>query len=164
MFLLLHISLLWLCHVMMMFAKLKWPIYARKIALAGNCKYIHAASLILLTLIPIILIIVVFVRSGGFSMLNFPPLFCFSKEKDMIYYFIILPISVLLAAGSSLLAVIIYIINKVFHVYTCVYICPAKSHFSVFNVKFKKIKIHDLCHHKTFCFQISNTCSLIISV
>ena len=120
MYILLHISLLWVCHVLAMFIKLNWPLFARKVALAGQCKYIHAASTILLAIIPIIPVGAVFAWNG-FSILTYPPLFCFSTERNMIYYLLILPISINLAVGSSLLAVIIYIINKVFSLYLTLY-------------------------------------------
>lgn len=126
-------SLLWFSHVMAMFAKLKWPLYARKVALGGYCKYIHASSITGITMISTIPIIAVFSMSD-FSIVTFPPHFCFPTDRAMIYYLAALPISALLAVGSSLIAAIFYIINKVIVESTSTIINPAIVAISIVHV------------------------------
>ena len=112
MFLLLHTSLLWFGHVVAMFTKIKWPLGARKIALAGYYKYLHTLCLLASTIVSTLPVAVV-LNTSGFATFTFPPLFCTPTNREMTFYCIILPVSILIAIGASLLIVILWIIHQV---------------------------------------------------
>ena len=112
MFFLLHMSFIWFCHIVAMFTKLKWPFFARRIALAGYSRYCHALCLSLSTVLSILPVVVV-LETSGFATFTFPPLFCTPTNRKVTFYSIILPISILLAAGSSLLIAMLWVMHQV---------------------------------------------------
>ena len=112
MFLLLHMSLLWFLHVVTMFIKLKWPLMSRRVALAGYYKYLHVLCFLISSIMPILPIVVV-LETSGFATFTFPPLFCTPTNREVTFYSIILPVSVLLATGSSLLIIVLWIVWQV---------------------------------------------------
>lgn len=112
MYLLLQMTLFWFFHVTAMFTKLKWPLRSRRMALAGRCKYFHASCVLVSSVMPALPVAVVLGTSYGFGTFTFPPLFCFPTNREVTFYSVILPITVLMAIGSSLLLFTLWTIRQ----------------------------------------------------
>ena len=108
----LQLSLLWLCHVSIMFVKLTLPFHARRLEASVHKRYIHAACLTITLLLPIIPVAAMF-ATGGFTMATFPPFLCFPRNGDITYYLLNLPVSIVLSTGTAMLIVIMWNIHKV---------------------------------------------------
>ena len=115
----LQLSVLWFCHVSVMFLKLNFPFHARSLEVSGHNRYIHALCVAASLLVPIAPIAATF-ATNGFSMAQFPPFFCFPKNGAVIFYSLVLPVIILLVIGTAMLAAVIWNVHKVLmHSLTC---------------------------------------------
>ena len=97
-------------------------------------KYLHFGCCVLglfVPVIPVISLVVGFViqvnssndelsfLSGGIgvSLTRFPPLPCFEKNRDFVFYSIIIPTDILLTAGITLTILVFWIVYSVSHIY-----------------------------------------------
>ena len=112
----LQLSIWWICHVTTLFWKIKFPFHAKQFQ---NKKSIHVLVVLLAVVLPTIPIIVSF-RTGGFVISNHPPLVCVSRSSDAAYYTLALPISIIIATGTSLLFLVLVTVIKVILFYGCV--------------------------------------------
>lgn len=106
---LLQLSVLWLCHVITVFLKIVFPFQAKLIQ--SRNKSIHVVVVLIGLGFPLITVIVSF-ATGGFIIDHFPPLLCISVSSEAAYYTLALPISVIIATGTSLLAFVMVTIIK----------------------------------------------------
>ncbi|KAL5491263.1 hypothetical protein EMCRGX_G016516 [Ephydatia muelleri] len=107
----LQLSVLWFCHVSVMFLKLNFPFHARSLEVSGHNRYIHALCVAASLLVPIAPIAATF-ATDGFSMAQFPPFFCFPKNGAVIFYSLVLPVIILLVIGTAMLAAVIWNVHK----------------------------------------------------
>ena len=62
--------------------------------------------------LPCIPVAVVF-GTGGFINARFPPSLCISKSADAAFFSLVLPVSILIASGVSLLLAVFWTLHKV---------------------------------------------------
>lgn len=105
----LHLSILWLSHVFILFWKIKFPFHARH---CEKKRTTHVLVVLLAVFIPTIPVIMSFL-TGGFTIGSHPPSFCVSKNSDVAYYTLALPMSIIGATGVSLIFVVLLTVIKV---------------------------------------------------
>ena len=129
-----QLSWWWLFHTTALFWKIRFPFHARSFEMSHKVKYIHATSLILGLLLPLVPIItsiakygvdfksnalarsrnVTFLTGGlGFRAHRSPPILCTGTDKDAVFYSLVLPINIILAIGCTLLIIIFWTVHKV---------------------------------------------------
>ena len=106
---LLQLAIWWICHVAALFWKVNFPFHAKAF---NNVKFVHIMVVVVALLIPVAPVISAFV-TGGFTMSSFPPVFCVTKNSNAVYFTLILPISLIVAIGTTLLILILATILKV---------------------------------------------------
>ena len=92
-----------------LFWKIAFPFHAKRFE---KRIIIHVLVVLLALLLPTVPVIVSF-TTGGFVISNHPPLVCVSRSSDAAYYTLALPISVIMATGTSLLVLVLVTIMKV---------------------------------------------------
>ena len=92
-----------------LFWKVKFPFHAKTF---DNVKYVHILVVVLALLLPAVPVIGGF-ATGGFTMSSFPPLLCVANSGDIAYYTLALPISLIVAVGTTLLIIILVTMIKV---------------------------------------------------
>ena len=79
---------------------------------AGRIKYVHVILICLGVTFPAVHVAVTF-GVGEFTITRFPPIVCLPNNEDATFYSIVLPVSILMATGVSLLVVVFYELLKV---------------------------------------------------
>jgi hypothetical protein len=92
-----------------LFWKIQFPFHAKRF---GKSRIIHLLVVLLALFVPTIPVIVSF-STGGFVSSNNPPLLCVSRSRDAAYYTLALPISIIMATGTSLLVMVLITVIKV---------------------------------------------------
>ena len=92
-----------------MFWKTRFPFHAKRFE---KHKSIHVTVVSMALIFPIILVIAGF-YTGGFVTNSHPPLLCVSRSSDAAYYTLALPISIIMATGTSLLVMVMVTVFKV---------------------------------------------------
>ena len=125
-YILLQLATFWICHVIALFWKIRFPFHARSFQMTHRTKYVHIASAAIGVLFPIIPVIATMAQSArgkssaetvkaglGFGITRFPPLLCTGMHGDTTFYSLILPIIVILMIGMTILITIFWIIHRV---------------------------------------------------
>ena len=86
-----------------MFWGIQFPFSSRRFKMKGYAKYLHLSLVLLSFVLPVVPLVVGF-ETGGYSMPRFPPTTCLADNKDATFYSFILPITVIMALGISLVA------------------------------------------------------------
>ena len=103
------------CHMAVLFWKICFPFSAKRFETANGFKYLHVATIIIALLLPTAPIIAHFATGGStaFRQTEYPPVLCFSSNKNISFYGVALPISLLMQVGVTLL---IYMFWKIYNV------------------------------------------------
>ena len=101
--------LLWLFHILAIFCGIKFPIRAKIIEMKGYFRYVHFIMLGLAIVLPCIPIAVV-QATGGSKLATFPPFQCYAGNSDVVYYTFILPGSIMLGTGITLVILTLHMI------------------------------------------------------
>ena len=125
---LIQLAMFWLCHVLALFWKIRFPFHSRSFQMAHRTKYVHIAAVVLCILVPFVPIVATMSQYGhgrssveaatgglGFGITRFPPLLCTGRHADTTFYSLILPILVILMIGMTILLFIFWIIHRVSH-------------------------------------------------
>ncbi len=96
----------------MVFWTIKFPFHYRSYQNDRKIKYIHVTVLVLGLVLPGVPVGAT-IAAGEYVLTRFPPIVCLADNEDASFYSLILPISILVAAGTSLLIVVFYEILKV---------------------------------------------------
>lgn len=125
-YLLLFLTLWWICHISIMFWKLRFPFHARDFEIENRMKFVHIACAVpclVLSFLPIVVITlddvvqrakgVDTVGTVGFSLVRFPPIICSAMNRNAIYYSLILPINLIVPVGVTLLILVVWLLYKV---------------------------------------------------
>ena len=131
----LAVALWWLMLTAALFWKIWFPFNAKMREAKHQVKYIHAGCGLagfLVPFIPIISLMASFVQQAkldpstdfvsgglGFSPVRFPPQPCNGNNKDVVFYTIILPSTLILAAGITLILLIFWLVHRVRVVCCC---------------------------------------------
>ena len=75
-------------------------------------KYIHSSMLGAATVIPVIPVVVMF-NTGGFINGRFPPLFCLARSEDAAVYTTVVPVTMMMSLGVSLLIWVCWTLYRV---------------------------------------------------
>ncbi len=111
----------WICHVSVLFWKIKFPFQARSFDMSKRVNYIHVACIFVSLLVPLIPILVTIgnnldedlVGTVGFTLTRFPPLLCTSVDSNATFYALVLPIILIMDIGLTLLLLMVWIVHKV---------------------------------------------------
>ena len=125
----------WICHVAVLFWKIKFPFRARSLDQSNRTKYIHIACILISLFLPLLPILVTIVnnldepRLGtvGFTMTRFPPLLCTSIDSNATFYALVLPVIFIMDTGLALLIIMLWVIHKVCNM-MCSYIENTHTH------------------------------------
>ncbi len=112
----------WICHVSVLFWKIKNPLQARYFDKSNRVCYIHIACVLLSLLVPLIPILVTIgnnlddnlIGTAGFTITRFPPLLCTSIDPNTTFYAFVLPIILMVDIGLTLLLLLVWIVHKVY--------------------------------------------------
>ena len=126
------VSLWWFMLAAALFWKIWFPLHARSFQLTRKIKYLHFGCALLGIFIPVIPVISFMIRFAvqvkssdelsfqagglGFASVRFPPLPCNGNDKALIFYSVIFPTDILLAAGITLTVLIFWIVHKVSYI------------------------------------------------
>jgi len=119
----------------MLFWRVVFPFHAKYYTELGRVKYIHVLCIFLGLLIPLISIVASIAKSAidarreagngtsavdlllsdglGFSNLRYPPIFCSPRDQNVAFYFLIIPLDLIQAVGTTLIIAIIWRIRRV---------------------------------------------------
>lgn len=98
--------IMWFFHCLVMFWEVRFPFHASSYKKTNVRKYIHVIAFIAgVVIIPMVPNAIVFV-TGGFTQVSSPPVVCLPSSKDTIFYVVILPVSLVMAAGISLVILV----------------------------------------------------------
>ncbi len=92
-----------------MFWIITFPFHYRSYQDSRIIKYIHVFVFIGGLILPVVPASITF-ATGKYVQTWFPPILCFSDHVDTSFYAMIVPISIFMAVGVSLLAVVFYTI------------------------------------------------------
>lgn len=84
------------CHEAVLFWKICFPFSAKQFETTWGFKYMHAATGIVVFLLPLLPIIAHFVTGGSNSAFRHPPILCLGFNRDISFYGVALPISLLM--------------------------------------------------------------------
>eukprot|EP00731_Ephydatia_muelleri_P010669 Em0005g1255a len=110
-FCLMELAVLWIFHVAVIFWNVIFPLQVMDFNSRHWMKYIHALIVCVALLIPATTVAVVF-GTGGFVSGTFPPLLCVSKSSEAAFYALVLPISIIIPSGVTLLLVVFWNVHK----------------------------------------------------
>ena len=123
---LLQLATFWICHILAIFWKLRFPFHSRTFQVARRVKYIHIACVAIGILFPTLPVVATMsqaahgessadvVKAGlGFGLTRFPPIFCTGRHEDTTFYSLIFPILLIFMVGMTFLLIIFWIIHRV---------------------------------------------------
>ena len=110
---LMQVSLWWFFNVIVLFWKMVFPFHAKSFEKAHGFKHLHITAVILGVVLPLIPVISM-IATGGFVMGTIPPVVCYTRDPDITFYSVILPINVMVQIGMSLLVITFWTIHKVY--------------------------------------------------
>ena len=116
-----------LCHVIVVFVKVQFPLHSR--GLEGS-KMIHLIVVLLAVLVPCIPVIAAF-STGGYSTAMYPQSVCFITDPDAAYYSFALMLAIFNGFNMPLLIISFMIVVKVHLSLACNVLL---SHSSIFNL------------------------------
>ncbi len=109
-----QLILLWFFHVITMFWGVYWPIQANIVQASSKRIVLHIIAVCLALVMPAIPVCIIhFMSSPGFTVTRFPPILCAAGNLNLNFYTFMLPISVIIACGLTLLVLIFWKLLKV---------------------------------------------------
>ena len=106
-----QLALWWLLHIIVIFSGITFPFKTRSIRAAGRCRHVHIVMLTIGLIVPCAPVAISFVRRGYGSVS--PTFLCTPRDGAASFYSLVLPISVFLATGISMLVIMFVGITKV---------------------------------------------------
>lgn len=98
-------------HTTILFWAIVKPLSFRKVKLSGRMRYIHLACIVIAVVLPILSSLIPL--RDGFVTVQSPSFVCFSRSSSHVYYWLVLPVSVIMTTSSSMLVVLFWILFKV---------------------------------------------------
>ena len=109
-----QLTLWWILHVGALFWKIACPFHARQFEVNKRIKYIHISMVFVAVFLPFIPVGVTFSK-GGFGLTRFPSILCTGTQSEATFYSLILPITLMLATGITLLIIMFLLVHKVMY-------------------------------------------------
>lgn len=103
-----QISMWAMLHAVFLFWGVRYPFNYRQLRVSGRIRYTHIISVVLAIVVPLFPALINL--KGGYVLTTIPSLACAGRSTEYIYYTIILPVSVILAIITCLLALIVWTI------------------------------------------------------
>ena len=101
--------LLWLFYIIAVFWTIRFPFHAKSFENKGYTRFVHFGMIALTFIVPNISVAVVF-GTGGCRTARIPAIICLARESDATFYAFVLPLSIVTAAGISLIVFIFWIL------------------------------------------------------
>ena len=108
-----QIAVLWILHVSVIFWNVRFPDHYMLLNRRHQIKYIHLVSVLVAIVVPVIPVAAIF-GTGGFVNGRYPPLLCLPSNPNAAFYSLVLPVSVLIASGVTLLLAVFWTLYKVY--------------------------------------------------
>ena len=126
-----QLCLWWALHVLMLLIQIVFPLHAISLNKSRNKKFLHGIFVTIgLTLpaVPILTSLVhsavkfhetpsnltTFASSGlGYGFTRFPPILCYERDREVLFYSFTLPIDIMVALGCSMLLTIVWFLHRV---------------------------------------------------
>lgn len=105
-------ALMWFLHIVAVYWTVKFPLHAKSFEAKGYTTYVHIAMLALIIILPFISIAVLF-GTGGCRVSRFPNIICQARHPDVTFYALVLPVSILTAAGISMIILLFWVLYDV---------------------------------------------------
>jgi hypothetical protein len=93
---------------------IRFPLTARHVQTSKNFRYFHIGIVLAALLVSWIPVIVA-LGTSGYTFARFPPLMCVARDPNATFYGLILPKSILVAFGISLIVLTLRILIKLIH-------------------------------------------------
>jgi hypothetical protein len=121
----LQLNLWWVFHVTILFWKILFPFHSMRYV--KKMYQIHIVCVLVGIIFPLLPVLATITHSQivdyaateglpsglGFGLATFPPVLCYALNKDVVFYSFILPVTLLMFWGITVLLVIIWAIYKV---------------------------------------------------
>lgn len=104
-------QILILANAVLLFWSIAFPFKYRRMKNAGKMQHIHIALVILAVILPLPPTLVHL--KDGFVSTSYPTMFCSGRNINLVYYFITLPESIMIASFSVLMILTSWLILKV---------------------------------------------------
>ena len=128
-----QLEIWWLFQVGVLFWRLQFPFHARYWEQRGALKYIHIVMLFLGVLLPCIPPVIA-LAVGGFTVVDYWPFLCSPRGRNARFYAHLLPFSIGLATGLTLLLILTWNIIKVHACMTFMTTCTIHCYYSAKSV------------------------------
>lgn len=121
----LQLNLWWVFHISILFWKICFPI--RSIRYTHLMPRVHLVCVVLGLAIPLLPVLTTIIHSQavdysareglpsglGFGLATFPPILCYTLNKDVVFFSFILPVTLLMVTGITVLLLTIWAVHKV---------------------------------------------------
>ncbi len=112
-YILMQLTLLWLFHVIAIFWGVYWPIEASLMQGSRKKIVLHIFAVSIAFVMPAVPVILIHYLSPGFTVTRFPPILCAAMDLKLNFYTFMLPISIIIASGLTLLVLTFWKLLKV---------------------------------------------------
>ena len=103
----------WLCHTIAVFQGTLFPFHANHLTITKK-RYFHLLMFIAGIVLPIVPVAVLIVCGKGFTLTRHPTILCVSTHKHALFATMVVPTSIIIAAGSTMLVFILWTTIKVY--------------------------------------------------
>ena len=104
--------LLWFFHIIAVFWTIRFPFHAKSFENKGYTRFVHFGMIALTFIVPSISVAVVF-GTGGCRTARIPAIICLARETNATFYAFVLPLSIVTAAGISLIVYMFWILYHI---------------------------------------------------
>ena len=124
----------WFCHVVAVFWTIQFPITARRFENKGYFKFVHLGMVAAVLVLPWITLGII-LGTQGYVISRFPTILCFPRNVNVTFYAFILPLSIILATGMSLIVIIFWVLIGLVQIHNESKVCTTHS---TLNYKYHK--------------------------
>ena len=111
-YLLAQLTMLWIFQVVVTFWRLVFPYHSNYWERRGIMKYIHIAAVLSCLVLPAVMPIATF-STGGYVSVDYLPQLCTPLSVPVFHFSLVIPTSIILATGLSLICTYTWILIKV---------------------------------------------------
>jgi len=126
-----QLCLWWVLHVLTLLIQIVFPLHAIVFKKSRNKKFIHGTFVTIGVTLPLVPILTSVIHSAvefhknpnnltsfwsgglGYGFIRFPPILCYERDRDILFYSFTLPIDVMVAIGCSMLLTIVWSLHRV---------------------------------------------------
>lgn len=112
-YLILQLLLWWLFHTTAIFQSTLFPFYNKRLRASKKLKYIHAVMVVLALVLPGVSVAIIATAGSGFTLTRQPTILCSGYNKHYNFALTVLPISLGIAVGTTMLVFILCTVIKV---------------------------------------------------